>query len=509
MARPARWIAVLLMIASLLVGVGSPAMAQSANPINHIVVIYLENHSFDNLYGGFPGANGLLNAGAAATQVDMSGAPYATLPQPTNTSVKPLGPDARVPANLPNKPFNIDEFVPLNQQTGDLVHRFYQEQMQIDGGKMDKFAAVSDAAGLTMGYYETTRLPLYSYARQYTLADNFFHGAFGGSYLNHIWLVCACAPTFPNAPADMVAQVDGTGAMVKDGAVTPDGYSINTSFTVYAPHPSNVAADHLVPPQTKATIGDRLNEKGISWAWYSGGWNDALAGRPDKLFQFHHQPFAYFQNYGDGTAGRQQHLKDESELYNAIQTNTLPAVAFVKPLGEENEHPGYTDTARGERHVAELIDLLQKSPAWKDMAIIVTYDENGGFWDHVAPPKMDQWGPGSRVPALIISPYARKGYVDHSPMDTTSILAFIEGRYGLAPLGTREAQTGNMLSAFDFSQSPGGQPTASGGQPASLPNTGDGPGAPLAALVALGLLLGAGGLVARRRARRYGEPRRG
>ena len=497
MARIPRLACVVVLIL-LAIAVGSPAQAQSSNPINHVVVIYLENHSFDNLYGTFPGANGIANAGANALQVDKTGQAYATLPQPINTSARPATADARFPNNLPNRPFNIDQFVPLNQRTGDLVHRFYQEQLQIDGGKMDKFAAWSDAAGLVMGYYESSRLPLYAYAKQYTLADNFFHGAFGGSYLNHIWLVCACAPAFPNAPADMVAQVDNKGVMVKDGAVTPDGYSVNTSFTVYAPHPSNVAADHLVPPQTKLTIGDRLNEKGVSWAWYSGGWSDALAGRPDSLFQFHHQPFAYFKNYGDGTSGRAQHLKDESEFYHAIQTNSLPAVSFVKPLGAENEHPGYADPASGEMHVAQLIQLLQQSPAWKDMAIIVTYDENGGFWDHVAPPKMDQWGPGSRVPALIISPYAKKGYVDHTVMDTTSILSFIEGRFGLQPLGDRERLTGNMLSAFDFSQQPG----AAANQPASLPNTGGGSSDLPALVLALGALLCAGGLL-RRMARRF------
>ena len=506
MVRVPRLVLVLVLV---LFGVGfsSPAQAQSPNPINHIVVIYLENHSFDNLYGLFPGANGIANAGAA-TQVNKEGTPYATLPQPINSNLKPAGPDPRFPADLPNKPFNIDKYVPINEKTGDLVHRFYQEQLQIDGGKMDKFVAWTDAAGLVMGYYDTAKLPLYKYARQYTLADNFFHGAFGGSFLNHIWLVCACAPVWPNATAAQKAQLDANGGLVKDGALTPDNYVVNTSFTIFAPHPATITdTAKLVPAQTKATIGDRLDEKGVSWAWYSGGWSDALAGRPDSLFQFHHQPFAYFKNYGDGTPGRAQHLKDESEFYHAIQTNSLPAVSFVKPLGEENEHPGYTNTAQGEQHVAQMIDLLQKSPAWNDMAIIVTYDENGGFWDHVAPPRMDQWGPGSRVPALIISPYAKKGYVDHTVMDTTSILAFIENRYGMAPLGTREAQTGNLLSAFDFSQPPSGganqpavsPPSGEPNQPASLPNTG-GSGDLSVLLLAVGLLIGAGGLI-RRKAR--------
>jgi phospholipase C len=484
---------VFTVLLSLLIGAGGPAQAATANPINHIFVIYLENHSFDNLYGLFPGANGIAKAGAKATQVDKSGATYATLPQPTNTNVKPLGPDPRFPADLPNKPFNIDQFVPLNQNTGDLVHRFYQEQMQIDGGKMDKFAAISDAAGLTMGYYNTANLPLYTYAQQYTLADNFFHAAFGGSFLNHIWLVCACSPTWPNAPAASVAQVDANGNMVKDGAVTPDGFAVNTSFTVNSPHPPNITNTlALVPQQTQPTIGDRLSEKGISWAWFSGGWTDALNGHPDPLFQFHHQPFAYFQNFADGSDGRKQHLKDESELYYDIQNNSLPSVSFLKPLGEENEHPGYADPAEGDMHTAQLIDLIRKSPAWQDTAIIITYDENGGFWDHVAPPAIDKWGPGSRVPTLIISPYAKKGFVDHTQYDTTSILKFIEKRWDLAPLTTRDASTNDMSNAFNFNQG--------ANTPSQLPNTGGETVPPAAILLGVALVLGLSGMLLRRRA---------
>lgn len=448
--RSFRSIVVLIALLMVFSTVGSPTHADSTNPINHIVVIYLENHSFDNLYGQFPGANGIAKAGDAATQVDKDGNAYKALPQPFNSNAKAA--DSRFPADLPNKPFGIDQYVPLDQQTGDLVHRFYQEQLQIDGGKMDKFVAWTDAAGLVMGYYDTTKLGLYKYAQQYTLADNFFHAAFGGSFLNHIWLVCACSPTWPDAPANVVAQVDTKGTLVKDGAVTPDGYVVNTSFSVYTPHPVNVDAFHLVPPQTAPTIGDRLSAKNVTWAWYSGGWNDAVAGRPDKLFQFHHQAFIYFKNYGDGTDGRKTYLKDETDFMTAVKNNQLPAVSFVKPLGAENEHPGYTDTAQGEKHVAGLIDAIQNSPAWKDTAIIITYDENGGFWDHVAPPKVDKWGPGARVPTIIISPYAKKGFVDHTQMDTTSILAFIENRYGLDPLTDRDRAASNMLSAFDFTQ---------------------------------------------------------
>src|SRR5262249_9516105 len=107
-------------------------------------------------------------------------------------------------------------------------------------------------------------------------------------------------------------------------------------------------------------------------------------------------------------------------------------------LGPDNEHPGYADLLRGQNYVASLVSAVQNSPYWKDTAIIITYDENGGRWDHVAVPKGDRWGPGTRVPAIIISPYARRGFVDHTRYDTTSILAFIESRWDLAPLGKRD-----------------------------------------------------------------------
>jgi phospholipase C len=145
-------------------------------------------------------------------------------------------------------------------------------------------------------------------------------------------------------------------------------------------------------------------------------------------------------------------LKDEQEFIAAAQAGELPAVSFVKPVGENNEHPGYTDIVTGENHVLDLINAVRNGPNWKDAAIIITYDENGGFWDDVAPPKIDKWGPGTRVPAIIISPYAKRGYVDHTTYETVSILKFIEERYGLAALATRDARAADLTGAFDFSQ---------------------------------------------------------
>jgi phospholipase C len=416
-----------------------------AERIKHVVVIYLENHSFDNLYGQFPGANGLSNATTAnTTQVDATGTPYTFLPPVPGTNA--------FPTNLPNTYFDIDQYVPSNLNTPDVLHRYYQEQLQIDGGKMDKYALYNSSAGLSQGYYKTSLLPLSDYVKNYTLCDNFFHSAFGGSFLNHIWLVAAASPVFPNAPASIIAKLDASGHLITDGAVTPDGYVVNTSFTVNNPHPATVNPANLVPNQTMPTIGDRLNDKKISWAWYSGGWDDALAGNPAPTFQFHHQPFAYFSNYADGTQEKKDHLKDENEFIQAAQNGSLPAVSFVKPLGVNNEHPGYTDLQTGEKHTIELINDVLSGPNGKDVVIIITYDENGGFWDHVAPPVIDpKWGPGTRVPAIIISPFAKKGFVDHTQYETLSILSFIEKRWGLDPLSTRDENANPLENAFDLS----------------------------------------------------------
>ncbi|HMI58467.1 MAG TPA: alkaline phosphatase family protein, partial [Gemmatimonadaceae bacterium] len=272
--------------------------------VNHVVVIYLENRAFDNTYGEFAGATGLADAASALPQLDSAGNVYDTLPQ---VAGQPY------PTNLPNAPFDIAQYVPPTVATRDLVHRYYQEQVQIDGGKMDKFVNVSDAQGLSMGHYHTSVLPMATEAANYVLCDHFFHSAFGGSFLNHQFLIAAAAPTYPGAPSSAVAVLDSAGNVVTDGYVTPDGFAVNTSFTVNNPHPSNVTTG-LVPNQTNPTIGDRLSAAGQTWAWYSGGWNDAIAGHPAATFQFHHQPFAYYTNYADGTQAKADHLKDEADF---------------------------------------------------------------------------------------------------------------------------------------------------------------------------------------------------
>jgi phospholipase C len=431
----------------------TPAMAQPAGDdplakIGHIVVIFEENRSFDSFFGKFAGANGLANAGDAATQIGPDGQPYKTLPAAIDSNLKPIGEDKRFPAQLPNQPFEINPYVSLEEDTGDLIHAFFQEQMQINGGAMNRFAAISTAKGLAMGYFDLSSTYLWKLARDFTLGDATFHSAFGGSFLNHAFLVCSCAFKWPNAPEAIVAKLDASGAMVKDGQVSPEGYAINTSRSVYLHAATDTDPSRLVPPQTMPHIGDRLDAKDVSWKWYSGGYDDAMAGHPAPHFAFHHQPLQYFQDLAPGTAAQKAHLQDYKDLVRDIEQNTLPQVVFYKPIGELNQHPGYANVADGDGHLAEVISMLQKSPAYQDMLIIVTYDENGGQWDHVAPPRRDKWGPGTRVPLIAVGPTVKRGYVDHTPYDFGSILRTIELRFALEPLNEADGNAYPMRNVL-------------------------------------------------------------
>jgi phospholipase C len=529
--------------------------------VDHLVVIYEENHSFDNLFGRWPGVDGLARNPARtprSTQVgpDPARTPYDCLLQvDVNLTSPPLSPvcSGTTPAgtafdsHFRNAPFPIDAYIaPADTTcpvpgmsapngvpkgsglpggcTRDLVHRFYNEQYQIDGGRMDRYTTGSDAAGLTQGYYDTRQLPVYRYltgrhAPKSVVLDRFFQSAFGGSFLNHQWLVTARTPVYPGALADgsaddlhsvvgpdgfpagtplhpatpgtkdaaltQAANPDGS-CLVREGQPTPPAgtvcgdYAVNTIQPAYQPYAPGTAEARRLPPQTYPTIGTRLSAADVSWAWYSGGWDNAagnVGGRgwtngttpgtctdpahlatavypycADALFQFHHQPLNYFAEYAPGTAARAAHLRDEQDFLHQVRIGALPSVSFVKPVGAENEHPGYASVSAGQMHLVELLKAIAASPQAATTAVVVTYDEFGGQWDHVPPPTRagvaDRWGPGTRIPALVISPLLRERGVSSLPADTTSILATIEDRYRLAPLTSRDAAVNSLATLF-------------------------------------------------------------
>lgn len=423
------------------------------NRIEHIVVIYLENRSFDSLFGVFPGANGLAEAQNAPSQIDEHGHPYKALPKVMDAKHKPAVLDQRFPIDLPNSPFDIALYAKPDEKHPDLTHRFFIHRMQINAGRNDRFAQLSSAGALAMGHYDLSGTALWNYAKEFTLADNFFQAAFGGSFLNHQWLICACTPVFKDAPAKLHQWKNDpfTGKPIKDPDITEDGYAVGT-IQPYFPPFDPAHKENRLPVQYQVTIGDRMAEKGISWAWYAGGWDDAVAGRKTKdKFEYHHQPFAYYANYAPGSQARAEHLRDKSKLFADLKGD-FPQVSFFKPTGNKDQHPGHSSILDADSEVKEVVDAIRDSALWPSTAIIITYDEYGGFWDHVAPPEIDRWGPGTRVPAIIVSPFAKKGYIDHTVYDTTSILKLIETRFGLASLGERDAKANGLLGAFEFNQ---------------------------------------------------------
>jgi phospholipase C len=259
-------------------------------------------------------------------------------------------------------------------------------------------------------------------------------------------------------------------------------FAVNTIQPPYQPFQPGTAVSRRLPPQTTPTIGDRLSAAHVDWAWYSGGWSNAngdvgapgwtngttpgtctsprtatgavYPNCPDATFQYHHQPFNYYANYAPGTAARAAHLRDEVEFTAAAKSGHLKPVSFIKPVGEENEHPGYASEDAGSRHLVDLIKAVEQGPDADNTLIVVTYDEFGGQWDHVPPTAgrpgvSDKWGPGTRIPALLISPRLRSRLtVDHTPHDTTSIMATIEHQFRLPPLGTRDAAIADLFTAF-------------------------------------------------------------
>jgi phospholipase C len=466
---------------SALAGHGPAAAAEGAlGKVTHIVIVYMENRSFDNLFGGYPGANGISSPGAAIEQKALDGTTYEVLPETKGPfDVEGNRPEVRAIqlGRLPNRPFAIDAISPLiTLRTVDrgLTHLFYTNREQINGGANDLFAALSDAGGMSMGYYSAAAMQdthLWKAARQGVLFDNLFQGAFGGSFLNHIWFVCTCPAVWPHPPDDQRSVLGQDTVPPHDRRVTAKGegdYAVNTTQSVFLNNGRE--GDDLLPPQTAITIGDRLSERGIDWAWYSEGWNLAINQRrtPEQqkeldsmLFAYHHQPFAYFDRFDPATAhGRAQrriHLRDGQDFEVDVLSGQLPPVSIYKPDDVESQHPGLGSVGAGDAGLGRVMDLLERSPISETYALIITYDENGGFFDHVPPPmgaeageRADFFGPGTRIPTILVSPLIQPGAIDSTEFESTSILRLIADRFELDPLPSpRYRAVKSLTEAFE------------------------------------------------------------
>ena len=376
-------------IPSLGVSAAPGSQAETATPIQHLVVVMQQNHTFDNYFGTYPDANG-------------------------------FPPDTCMPISLSNPgsmdcvaPFSIDSY-PIE----DLSHSSATFKHQYQNGKMNGFIdalnRLNQDGALAMGYYGEESVPYYwNLADQFVLFDNYFSSAHTGSITNRMFSVSG-------GPGDGFNRI-----------------------------PEKGFGD--IP-----TIFDKLQERGITWKYYIKDYDPSLNYRNLQELdylppQVQWVPLLGFDRFLDDPE-LFSHIVDLDEYYIDLENGTLPSVSYVLLLGA-TEHP-LSDLSLGQRTMRTMIQMLMQSDVWNSSALLITYDDWGGWYDHVAPPQVDNYGYGFRVPALLISAYARQGYIDHTQLDHTSILKFIEENWDIQPLAERDAKANNFLSAFDFISPP-------------------------------------------------------
>jgi len=365
-----------------------PQQTKTKTPIKHFIVLMQENHSFDNYFGNYPGADGI----------------------PASTCMPR---DPAKPAAGCVKPYWIGD-----QPIVDLGHSVDVYKAEFNGGKMDSFiatfAAQPSVGTLAMGHYDDRDVPYYyNVADNYVLFDRMFTSAAGGSVWNHFF------------------WTTGSPGNPKSDSLLSSGF------------------DHV------PTIFDRLQAAGITWKFYVQGYDPQVnfrnPGDGDRAAQLVWCPLLNYNRFLDDPALHER-IVPLAHYYTDLQNGTLPSVSFLVPAGASEHPPGSIQA--GERFVRTLINALMSSTSWNSSAFMWTYDDWGGWYDHVVPPKVDKYGYGFRAPALLVSPYAHKGQVDHTTLDFTSQLKFIENNWGVAPLASRDAKANDITSAFDFNQSP-------------------------------------------------------
>ena len=384
----------------LLLGMLSPTSVAAADPpaetpIKHFLMLMQENHSFDNYFGTYPNADGI--------------------PADTCMPFDPLQVSLGCVA-----PFHLGD-LPVS----DLLHSRDTFEGQYRDGRMNGFVSQHLAEGglhsqevarLTMGYYDDRDLPFYwDVARNYVLFDKFFSSASAGSFLNHMYWVSG-GPGDPDHDSPPTA---GFGPEVQ-------------------------------------TIFDRLDEAGISWKFYVQNYDASINYRTvatagAKAAQVVFVPLLNFNRFLDNPR-LFSHIVDMDQYYTDLRDGTLPTVAYMAPLGSSEDPPGSIQA--GQRFVETIVNGLMRSDYWDSSAFMLTYDSWGGWYDHVEPPQVDTLGYGFRVPALLVSAYARQGTINSTALDYTSVLKFIEANWRLRPLANRDAAATSIVTAFDFTQPP-------------------------------------------------------
>lgn len=418
-----------------------PTTVAQTSKIQHVVFIVQENHSFDNYFGTYPGAKGFPPGLLVQSNPNQtSSVAYAPFRLSDSTPVYLVGdelaPGISDPEQLaastsnPFLPHHLtSEAPPLLTNAWGAAHLAY------DNGKMDGFITAQGDNPQTMGYYDRTDIPYYwDYADHYVLADNFFSSMLGPTLPNHLYIASG---------ASGPVNVKGTYAWLTNKTIVGD---LGGSY----PYESLQLS--------WATLAQELSTKNMSWNWYSGDPDPTSPSAWDVL-----PMFTYFQQ---NPSQLTEHVKNTQYFGSDIKAGKLGAVSWIMPGSwappgypagcagiDTSEHPPARVDC-GMDYVSYLVNTIMQSPSWNSTAIVVTWDDWGGFYDGVAPPQVDKFGLGFRVPTLVISPWVKPHFIDHTQYEFASMLRLAETLFNLPTLGTRDANTNDMLSMFDFAQTP-------------------------------------------------------
>lgn len=448
--------------------------SQTTTPIKHLVVIFQENVSFDHYFGTYPFA------------ANPAGEPRFTAERGT-PAINGLTP--ALLSNNPNlaNPQRLDRSQAL---TCDQDHSYTDEQKAFDAGLMDKFVqSVSGGSctdkSIVMDYYDgNTVTAMWNYAQHFAMSDNSFGTTFGPSTPGALNLISGQThgATTPDVPNRVVGGTD-----ISDLDPLYDACSGGTKLAMSGPN-----------------VGDLLNQQHLTWGWFEGGFAPSSAsGAPiacnsahQNIGGFsipdyipHHEPFQYYLSTANpnhlppsslakiGFTDQANHQYDISDFWAALGHGNMPAVSFLKAPAFEDGHAGYSDPLDEQHFLVDTINKLQRTPFWHDTAVVVSYDDSDGWYDHVMGPIVSQSntpndalsGPGScgtarsgafegrcgygpRLPLLVISPFAKRNFVDNTLTDQSSILRFIEDNWRLGRIGNQsfDAIAGSLNSMFDF-----------------------------------------------------------
>lgn len=489
--RTAGWL-----IASSLVPAVWAQGPKTTTPIKYVVVIFQENNSFDHYFGTYPNAL-YPNGQPSSAQYPAGESPFTPLPNtPSINGITPAISNLNVVA-----PFRLDRSQAL---TCDNNNGYNAEQIAYNSGQINKFATTSgtgtDPNGnpctpdLSLGYYDgNTVTALWNYAQYFAMSDNYFDTEFGVTEEGHQNLVSGQTHTAStNLPASAAGKVVNGSIIANVEAGVDDCVVASTKTAPVV--------------MTSKNVGDLLNAAGITWGWFYGDFPESGGSTPitstqctatpsGNTYNSHYSPFMYYQ-----TTSNQHHLSPSSvaaigtsadqanhnyslvDFQNAINGGNLPSVTFLKAPTTETGHPANSTPLEEQTFLVDTINMLQQTPFWPQMAIFITYDDSDGWYDHVMPvivnqsndasndvvagsllcgtPQsgayLDRCGYGTRLPLLVISPYAKQNYVDHALTDTTSVTRFIEDNWNLGRLGNQsfDALAGSLDGLFDFTDTP-------------------------------------------------------